>query len=173
MFDLIHAVIFRIRHQENFSPSGNTAIAILELLFSKLPAEEKKQLLQDTYGFIMNIETKGCVNEMCNWSDFFEEEAREEGLARGLAEGRALGLSQGLSEGLSQGLSQGQKICLISQVIKKVQKGKDVNSASSELEESPETIQPIYAAVLSTPDADANQLYDKLYGSEAIPTPSV
>lgn len=121
----------------------------------------------------MNIETKGCVNEMCNWSDFFEEEAREEGLARGLAEGRALGLSQGLSEGLSQGLSQGQKICLISQVIKKVQKGKDVNSASSELEESPETIQPIYAAVLSTPDADANQLYDKLYGSEAIPTPSV
>ena len=181
VFDLIHAVIFRIRHQENFSPSGNTAIAILELLFSKLPAEEKKQLLQDTYGFIMNIETKGCVNEMCNWSDFFEEEAREEGLERGLAEGRALGLSeglsqglsQGLSEGLSQGLSQGQKICLISQVIKKVQKGKDVNSASSELEESPETIQPIYAAVLSTPDADANQLYDKLYGSEAIPTPSV
>ena len=118
---------------------------------------------------------------MCNWSDFFEEEAREEGLERGLAEGRALGLSeglsqglsQGLSEGLSQGLSQGQKICLISQVIKKVQKGKDVNSASSELEESPETIQPIYAAVLSMPDADANQLYDKLYGSEAIPTPSV
>lgn len=70
--------------RQMFSPSGNTTIAILELLFSKLPAEEKKQILQDTYGFMMNIETKGCVNEMCNWSDFFEEEAREAGLAKGL-----------------------------------------------------------------------------------------
>ena len=58
---------------------------------------------------------------------------------------------------------RGEQATLISLIIKKVQRGKDILSISDALEAPVDVIRPIYEAVLSMPDADAGQIYEKLY----------
>ena len=69
----------------------------------------------------------------------------------------------GRSEGMSMGISKGSRIKLISQIIKKMQRGKDILSIADEVEESVEVIQPIYEAILAAPGADAEQIYETVY----------
>lgn len=112
---------------------------MLELLFSDTEKQEKKFLLESNYCLKMTAELEGCVNEMCNISDLIEERALEEGFARG------------------------EKQKLISMVVKKVKRGKDLSSISDDLEEDIETLRPIYDVVCAAkPDYDINQIYDTL-----------
>lgn len=62
-----------------------------------------------------------------------------------------------------RGKEQGGRLKLISQIVKKVQRGKDIESIADALEESVDVICPIYEAVLSAPDLNVNQIYDKLF----------
>ena len=73
------------------------------------------------------------------------------------------GKAAGITEGISIGKSEGSRVKLISLIIKKIQRGKDILSIADAVEEPVEVIQPIYDAVLSAPGADADQIYDKVY----------
>ena len=71
------------------------------------------------------------------------ENAKREWYNDGVEEGRA----EGYSSGLTQGYAKGKVHYLITSVIKKVQKNKTLDQIADELEESVETIQPIYDIV--------------------------
>ena len=65
-------------------------------------------------------------------------------------------------EGRAAGRAEG-RVKLISLIIKKVQRGKDLLAIADAVEEPVEVIQPIYEAVLAAPGANAEQIYDKVY----------
>ena len=76
-FSLINGAIIRIRENADAEISKNKLIAMLELLFSQTPKEIKKKKLEEDYNFVMSTEMEGCVNDMCNISDLFEEQVTE------------------------------------------------------------------------------------------------
>lgn len=64
---------------------------------------------------------------------------------------------------LENKLEQGEKLQLIRQVIKKLQKGNSVEETSDMLEEEPENIRKIYEiAATMAPDYDVEKIYQKL-----------
>lgn len=64
---------------------------------------------------------------------------------------------------LENKLEQGEKLKLIRQVIKKLQKGNSVEETSDMLEEEPENIRKIYEiAATMAPDYDVEKIYQKL-----------
>ena len=65
-------------------------------------------------------------------------------------------------EGRAAGRAEG-RVKLISLIIKKVQRGKDLLAIADAVEEPVEVIQPIYEAVVAASGADAKQIYEKLY----------
>ena len=59
-----------------------------------------------------------------------------------------------------EGREEGRTQNLLSQIIKKVQKSKDIDTIASELEEDPETIKPLYDAVIAAaPDYDIDKIF--------------
>ena len=58
---------------------------------------------------------------------------------------------------------RGECRTLISQIIKKIQRGKDILSIADAVEEPVEMIRPIYESVLAAPDSDVGQIYEKVY----------
>ena len=85
---------------------------------------------------------------------------REEGRKAGLQEGR----KAGLQEGRIAGVREGEDKKLISQVCKKMKKGKDPHHISAELDEPLETVQQIYdAALLYAPEYDAELVCKELH----------
>lgn len=69
--------------------------------------------------------------------------------------------------GKKQGIEIGEHIKLISLIRKKIQRGKDIASIAEALEESEDTIRPIYEAVLASPNVDVGQLYQQLFAKQA------
>ena len=65
--------------------------------------------------------------------------------------------------GERRGEQRGAYTKLISIIIKKIQRGKDILSISDALEEPVEVIRPIYEAVLASPGLNAEQIYKQLY----------
>ena len=65
--------------------------------------------------------------------------------------------------GEQRGEKRGERRTLISLIIKKIQRGKDILSIADAVEEPVEMIRPIYEAVLAAPDADVGQIYEKVY----------
>ena len=64
---------------------------------------------------------------------------------------------------LENKLEQGEKLQLIRQVIKKLQKGNSVEETSDMLEEEPENIRKIYEiAATMAPEYDVEKIYQKL-----------
>ena len=57
------------------------------------------------------------------------------------------GVEEGRAEGYSSGIAEGTVRHLVTSVVKKVQKNKTLDQIADELEESVETIQPIYDIV--------------------------
>lgn len=57
------------------------------------------------------------------------------------------GVEEGRAEGYSSGIAEGAVHHLVASVVKKVQKNKTLDQIADELEESVETIQPIYDIV--------------------------
>ncbi len=68
----------------------------------------------------------------------------------------------------NRGKEKGGLLKLISQIVKKVQRGKDIESISDALEESVDDIRPIYDTVMSAPNLDANQIYDQLFATTSV-----
>ena len=73
------------------------------------------------------------------------------------------GEKRGIEIGEKNGEKRGERRTLISQIIKKIQRGKDILSIADAVEEPVEMIRPIYEAVLAAPDADVGQIYEKVY----------
>ena len=68
----------------------------------------------------------------------------------------------GEKRGEQRGEQRGAYTKLISIIIKKMQRGKDILSISDALEEPVEVIRPIYEAVLASPGLNAEQIYMQL-----------
>ena len=105
---------------------------------------------------------KGC-EDMCQafWELYapeIEEERRKSELR-----GEKRGIEIGELRGEKRGEKLGERRTLISQIIKKIQKGKDILSIADAVEEPVEVIRPIYEAVLSAPEADVGQIYENVY----------
>ena len=110
---------------------------------------------------------KGC-EDMCQ--AFWELYAPEIEAERRVSE--ACGEKRGIEIGEKRGEKRGERRTLISLIIKKIQRGKDILSIADAVEEPVEMIRPIYEAVLSAPDADVGQIYEKVY-IKGYPDPPV
>ena len=120
-------------------------------------AESVLQLAMETNREIFE-KVKGC-EEMCQafW-ELYAPEIEEE---RRASEMR--GEKRGIEIGEIRGEKLGERRTLISQIIKKIQRGKDILSIADAIEQPVEKIRPIYEAVLLAPDADVGQIYEKVY----------
>ena len=112
-------------------------------------AESVLQLAMETNREIFE-KVKGC-EDMCQafW-ELYAPEIEEE---RRTSEMR----------GEKRGEKLGKRRTLISLIIKKIQRGKDILTIADAIEEPVERIRPIYEAVLASPDADVGQIYEKVY----------
>ena len=136
-------------------------------------AESVLQLAMETNREIFE-KVKGC-EEMCQafWELYapeIEEERRasemrgeKRGEKRGIEIGEVRGEKRGIEIGEKRGEKLGERRTLISQIIKKIQRGKDILSIADAIEEPVERIRPIYEAVLAAPGADVGQIYEKVY----------
>ena len=136
-------------------------------------AESVLQLAMETNREIFE-KVKGC-EEMCQafWELYapeIEEERRasemrgeKRGEKRGIEIGEVRGEKRGIEIGEKRGEKLGERRTLISQIIKKIQRGKDILSIEDAIEEPVERIRPIYEAVLAAPGADVGQIYEKVY----------
>lgn len=68
--------------------------------------------------------------------------------------------------GKKQGIEIGEYTKLISQIGRKIQRGKDIAAISDALEESEDIIRPIYEAVLASPNLSAGQIYEQLFAKQ-------
>ena len=116
-------------------------------------AESVLQLAMETNRDIFE-KVKGC-EDMCQ--AFWELYAPE------IEEERRASEERGIEIGEMRGEKLGERRTLISQIIKKIQRGKDILSTADAIEEPVEKIRPIYEAVLLAPDADVGQIYEKVY----------
>lgn len=76
------------------------------------------------------------------------------------------GMEIGQKHGMEIGEKRGERRTLISLIIKKIQRGKDILSIADALEESVDVVRPIYEAVIAAPNADVGQIYEKVYPKE-------
>ena len=53
-------------------------------MFSKTETKKKKQELELNFNLKMSTQLEGCVETMCNISDYFEEVAMEKGMQQGM-----------------------------------------------------------------------------------------
>ena len=68
-----------------------------------------------------------------------------------------------------EGREEGRIQNLLSQIIKKVQKSKEINTIASELEEEPDTIKPLYDAVVAAaPDYDIDKIMMRILHSSKM-----
>ena len=71
-------------------------------------------------------------------------------------------------EGREEGREEERIQNLLSKITKKVQKSKDIDTIASELEEEPETIKPLYDAVVAAaPDYDIDRIMTEIMNNES------
>ncbi len=63
-----------------------------------------------------------------------------------------------------RGMERGRSFALISQVQKKLDKGKSISQIAEELEEEVPVIERIYKAVAEEPEADLETIFEKFKG---------
>ena len=72
----------------------------------------------------------------------------------------------GYEEGFAVGRNEGKMYQLLEQVVKKVRKNQPLSQIADDVEEEPETLYPIYEAVVSAaPDYDIDMIYRQLKNS--------
>ena len=112
---------------------------------------------------------KGC-EDMCQafWELYAPEIEAEKRASEKRGEQR--GEKRGIAIGEKNGEKRGERRTLISLIIKKIQRGKDILSIADAVEEPVEMIRPIYEAVLAMPGADVGEIYEKVYtkGGEIV-----
>ena len=113
---------------QNAENTGNELHGLLDTLFSsELAPQEKETILSNDYHIETTVELEGGLREMCNLSDLIEE--------------------RGIEKGIEQGIEQGDRLRLMSQIKKKLAKGKSLEQIADELEETVENILPLYTQV--------------------------
>ena len=88
------------------------------------------------------------VKYMRAWEEKYYE--REEGMAAGRKEGLAAGRKEGLAAGF--------ELRLISQVQKKIARGKSLEASAEDLEMDVSELEPVYLAVQAHPEQDAEEI---------------
>ncbi len=87
----------------------------------------------------------------------------QDGFADGESQGEARGEARGEAKGMACGEKTGQLRTLISQVVRKLRKGKSVEQIADELEADMETIAPICkAAEEFAPEYDEKKIFEKV-----------
>ncbi len=81
--ELVQGIIVNIRSDPGEETSRNTLIAMLEVLLSEMKVEEKKDILEKEYGMVMQVETEGRMQSMCNLSEVFIEKGIRRGIQKG------------------------------------------------------------------------------------------
>ncbi len=100
-------------------------------LFSKgLTSEERISIMEEEYDIPSQVLGEE-VEAMCNLGEGIWEDALENGLEKGLAQGRA------------QGRVQGEEKTLLTQISKKLAKGKSLSQIADECEETEDRIQEL------------------------------
>lgn len=95
----------------------------------------------------MLTEMEGCVDDMCNISDLFEKQVTER-------------VTERVTEEVTERVTEQN---LISKVVRKIKRGKNIAKIADELEETVETITPVYEAALkAAPDYDETAIYEVL-----------
>ena len=87
-YDLMNLVMVCLGSAEN---SQNQTLQMLDVLFSAMDQERKREQLEKQFGLPMTQELKEEVTVMCNFSDVVEQRGIEKGIERGLAQGREEG----------------------------------------------------------------------------------
>lgn len=82
--ELMQGVIINMRSAPGEKPSGNRLIAMLEVLLSGIHVREKKAILEKEYGMIMQVETEGRMQSMCNLSEILVEKGMQQGMQQGI-----------------------------------------------------------------------------------------
>ena len=85
--DGIKGYVIRIRLEPVVERSKNRLIAMLEELFSQKDVKDKKEILKNEYGMIMETETERRLMNMCNVSLAVWDTAIEQGIRRGIEQG--------------------------------------------------------------------------------------
>lgn len=62
-----------------------------------------------------------------------------------------------------QGIERGEQIKIIGQIIKKIDKNKDLDIIADEIEEDVEIIRPIYDAVIANPGKNSEEIFDIIH----------
>ena len=107
---------------------GNELHGLLDTLLSmELTPHEKEKIIYSEYGIETTVELEGGLREMCNLSDLIEE--------------------RGIAKGIEKGIEKGERLCLLTQIQKKLAKGKSLEQIADELEETVENILPLYEQV--------------------------
>ena len=87
----------------------------------------------------------------------------QDGFADGESQGEARGEARGEAKGMARGEKTGQLRTLISQVVRKLRKGKSVEQIADELEADIATIAPICkAAEEFAPEYDEEKIFEKV-----------
>ena len=121
--------------REEAASRGNRLHGMLSTLLSeKLLPEEKEKILSDEYDIETSKELEGGLRQMCNLSDLVEE--------------------RGIEKEIEKGIERGKLEILLSQIRKKVMKGKSLARIADELEESVDVILPLYHQVLQETDRE-------------------
>ena len=113
----------------------------------------KKHQTEKLYQSVMDVivranEERFQVSGMCEALEELMkdriEELEEQAVSRGMEQGIKQGVEQGIKQGMEQGISQGRQQTLLTQIRKKMEKGKSLPQIADELEETQETILPLY-----------------------------
>lgn len=126
-YDLLELVLVCLGTSETEN-KGNELHGLLDTLFSpELSPHEKENILYKDYHIQTTVEMEGGLREMCNLSDLIEE--------------------RGIEKGIERGREEGDRLRLLTLIQKKLIKGKSLEQIADELEETVETILPLYEQV--------------------------
>lgn len=69
---------------------------------------------------------------------------------------------EGLSQGISLGITHGNNLKIINLILKKVNKGKNIDIIADEIEEDVDDIRLIYDTIIANPKKNAEEIYELL-----------
>lgn len=108
-YDLL-SVITVCLGKDGKETEGNKLHRLLTAILSgRLTVQEKKDILEQEYGFAMNREVDGRMTGMCNLSELIEERALERGIETGIERGIERGRAEEIVESSMEfGLSESE-----------------------------------------------------------------
>ncbi len=100
----------------------------------------------------------------------FEMDAIDAGRELGIEEGRELGIEMGREEGREEGREMGDLKRLISQVCKKISKGKDIPTIADDLEEDDVKVIERICSIAAefAPDYDVDKIFKEYSRNETV-----